>query len=68
MSHTVHVIGAGLLGTSVGLALRQVGWTVSLSDTDHAAQRLAADLGAGNAGRPSVEPDLVVVAVPPSAF
>ncbi|HVQ87656.1 MAG TPA: prephenate dehydrogenase [Actinomycetes bacterium] len=68
MSPTVHIVGAGLLGTSLGLALRRSGWAVSLSDRDPAAQRLAADLGAGTLGWPASTPDLVVIAVPPSAF
>jgi len=68
VSPSVHVIGAGLLGTSVGLALSKAGWSVSLSDRDPAAERLAADLGAGSVGAPAADPDLVVVAVPPSGF
>jgi len=44
---TVVVIGAGLIGTSVALALRAGGTAVWLADTDLASARLAADLGAG---------------------
>jgi prephenate dehydrogenase len=44
---TAVVIGTGLIGTSIALALRAKGTTVWLSDADHAAERLAADLGAG---------------------
>ena len=41
------VIGTGLIGTSIALALCEQGVTVWLADHDPAAARLAADLGAG---------------------
>ena len=41
------VIGTGLIGTSIALALCEQGVTVWLTDHDPAAARLAADLGAG---------------------
>jgi len=41
------VIGTGLIGTSIALALSEQGVTVWLADHDPAAARLAADLGAG---------------------
>ncbi len=41
------VVGTGLIGTSVALALRGSGTQVWLSDTDQGAAQLAADLGAG---------------------
>ena len=41
------VIGTGLIGTSVALALRRAGVAVWLADADPAAARLAADIGAG---------------------
>ena len=44
---SVVVIGTGLIGTSIALALRERGTEVWLSDTDQAAARLAAELGAG---------------------
>ncbi len=44
---TVVVVGTGLIGTSVALALREQGVQVWLADSDPAAVRLAADLGAG---------------------
>jgi prephenate dehydrogenase len=71
------VIGTGLIGASVALALRERGVTVWLSDRDPAAARLAADIGAGTVlpdpleGRATggAEPlaDLAVLAVPPAA-
>jgi prephenate dehydrogenase len=41
------VIGTGLIGTSIALALCERGVTVWLTDHDPAAARLAADIGAG---------------------
>ena len=41
----VAVIGTGLIGTSIALALREHDATVWLADADPAAARLAADLG-----------------------
>jgi prephenate dehydrogenase len=62
----VHVIGAGLLGTSVGLALRERDVVVTLEDSSPSALALACDYGAGEAwSQAHGEPDLVVVAVPP---
>ena len=65
----ITVIGTGLIGTSIALALREQGSTVWLTDVDPAAARLAADLGAGEllpreTGNPA---DIAVIAVPPSA-
>ncbi len=65
----VTVIGTGLIGTSIALALRERGSSVWLADQDPAAARLAADLGAGDLlpeapGRPC---DVAVIAVPPAA-
>jgi prephenate dehydrogenase len=63
----VHIVGAGLLGTSLGLALRALPEPpeVSLADPDERRLALAVDLGAGHAGRPQTDPDVVMVAVPP---
>ncbi len=66
----VAVVGSGLLGTSVGLALREHGVEVILFDSDEGAVRLAAELGAGVAGQPAGTTgpaDLAVLAVPPAA-
>ena len=43
LSH-VRIIGAGLIGTSIGLALRAQGVEVTMADIDPAAQKLAQDL------------------------
>ncbi len=62
----VRVVGTGLIGTSVGLALRARGVDVTLCDPSPTALALAADLGAGRIGAPGdPEPELVVVAAPP---
>jgi prephenate dehydrogenase len=61
----VLVIGAGLIGASIGLALRRAGEAVALADDDDATLRLAISVGAGNLLDPKVTPRLVVVAVPP---
>ncbi|HPB72341.1 MAG TPA: prephenate dehydrogenase [Phycicoccus sp.] len=63
-SWEVHVLGTGLIGTSLGLALRRAGWQVTLEDISPTAAALARDLGAGTVDEPH-DPDLVVVATPP---
>lgn len=62
---TVRIVGAGLLGSSIGHALSALGVDVALADTSPAQLRLAVDYGAGRAARPDDAPALVVVAVPP---
>lgn len=59
------IIGTGLLGTSLGLALRDTGIRVHLDDPSPTALALARDLGAGEPLTPQTRPDLVVVAAPP---
>ncbi|MBL1085230.1 prephenate dehydrogenase [Streptomyces actinomycinicus] len=61
------VVGTGLIGTSVGLAMSRHGVAVHLVDRDPAAARTAAALGAGVAGPPAGPVDLAVLAVPPRA-
>ena len=65
----VTVIGTGLIGTSIALALREHGSSVWLADADPAAARLAADLGAGDLlpESPADRFDVAVIAVPPAA-
>ncbi len=67
MTPTLQIVGAGLLGTSVGLALARSEWTVCVADADPAAERLAGELGGGTPGWGAAEPDLVLLCVPPSA-
>ena len=63
----VAVIGTGLIGTSVALALREQGVSVWLADTDPEAARLAVNLGAGEPLPETATADIAVIAVPPSA-
>ncbi|WPO69563.1 prephenate dehydrogenase [Streptomyces sp. KN37] len=63
---TMTVIGTGLIGTSIALAVSGRGVRVFLSDRDPAAARTAAALGAGLARDPGETVDLAVIAVPPS--
>ena len=63
----VRIVGAGLLGASVGLALRRAGVDVALHDRNPEHVRIATGLGAGNLDADAA-PALVVVAVPPDAI
>lgn len=65
LSGTVRVVGAGLLGASVGHALRAKGIDVVLTDSSPAQLRLAVDYGAGRLAAEDDRPRLIVVAVPP---
>ncbi len=59
----VKIVGAGLLGTSLGLALARQSVVATLEDQSKANLRLAVEYGAGVEQGP--EPDLVIVCVPP---
>ena len=64
-SKSVRIVGAGLIGTSIGLALKAAGASVQFVDVDSRAQLLANDLvKSGN----FENPDLIIIATPPSAF
>jgi len=64
----VRIVGAGLIGTSIALALRAAGVNVLLSDRDPRAQRLAQDLmGQTNDSHGLIE-DLCIVATPPESI
>ncbi|RII18889.1 prephenate dehydrogenase [Streptomyces sp. YIM 130001] len=63
---TAIVIGTGLIGTSVALALVGRGVTVHLADHDPEQARTAAALGAGTDAAPDAPVDLAVIAVPPA--
>ncbi|HEU4949014.1 MAG TPA: prephenate dehydrogenase [Kribbella sp.] len=60
----VRIIGTGLIGTSIGLALVRLGVVVELVDADPDAGLMAERIGAGSR-LVEAEPQLVVVAVPP---
>ena len=61
----IHIIGAGLLGTSIGLSLRNLNVDVSLEDSSPAVNSLAIDFGAGRHIAPDDKVSLVIVCVPP---
>jgi prephenate dehydrogenase len=58
------IVGTGLIGGSVGLALRRRGWHVSGVDTSTGAAARAVELGALDAEGIDHRADLVVVATP----
>ena len=65
----VLIVGAGLMGTSVGLALQRRGVRVWITDATDRNVALAESIGAGErTGNPSteVDPQVVVVGVPPA--
>lgn len=64
----VLIVGTGLLGASLGLALRRVGVDVRLRDSNASALDEAIQRGAGRLEGPDDDPaGLAVVAVPPEA-
>jgi len=66
---SVKIVGSGLIGTSVGLALSARGIKVAMSDVDQAAAFLAQSLVDADANFESTHAfDVVVLAVPPSEF
>lgn len=69
LQERVRIVGAGLLGTSIGLALTEKGVEVTLDDLSPTAVKLAVDYGAGRAASANRgehdQPGLIVVCVPP---
>ncbi len=64
---SVRIVGAGLIGTSIALALRSAGINVWLRDNDPRSEALAQDLMGGGNGSESME-DLCIIATPPDAI
>lgn len=64
----VLVVGAGLIGASVAMALSRAGVATHVRDVDATAAHVASSRGAGSDTAPPVEPALVVVATPPDAL
>ena len=64
-SKSVRIVGAGLIGTSIGLALKAAGASVQFVDVDANAELLANDLVKSGSFE---NPDLIIIATPPSAF
>ncbi|WP_083979901.1 prephenate dehydrogenase [Demequina salsinemoris] len=65
MTPRTHIIGAGLIGASIGLGLRAQGWSVTIADASDRAQALAWGIRAGDP-LGDADPELVIVAVRPS--
>ena len=62
---SVRIIGSGLIGTSIGLALSRSGVAVEMVDNDPRAQNLAQELvGKGT----DMTPELVIFAGPTSSL
>jgi prephenate dehydrogenase len=66
----VKIVGSGLIGTSIGLALAAKGISVQMRDRDPKAEALAQDLIGAHSGASAEEEifDLVILAVPISSF
>ncbi len=64
----VEIVGAGLIGTSLGLALRRAGIEVLLTEDHGDTLRTATGMGAGRPSAAHDRPQVVVVAVPPDAL
>ena len=64
----VEIVGTGLIGTSLGLALRRTGLEVVLTDDHTDTLRTATGMGAGRPSTAEDRPQVVVVAVPPHAL
>jgi prephenate dehydrogenase len=62
------VVGTGLIGTSIGLALARLGTPTYLRDADATTAHIAASRGAGFEGPLPGPPELVVVATPPQTL
>lgn len=66
MTTHVRIVGAGLIGTSLGIALCDKGFRVTIEDPSPTAVLLARDLRAGEIADDAADaPDVVVVAAPP---
>jgi len=61
MISSVRIVGAGLIGTSIGLCLKAAGVNVEMADIDPSTAKLAQDLVKST---PVLEPELIIVAVP----
>jgi len=64
-TESVRVVGAGLLGTSIGLALTKQGVDVAITSQSAKSVELAVDYGAGRKTKDTDSPNLIVVCVPP---
>ena len=62
---SIKIVGSGLIGTSIGLALASHGVKVEMADIDPNAAKLANDLVASS---PAVDPEIVLYAGPSSGL
>lgn len=67
MAPSVHIIGCGLIGTSIALSLNKFGYTVTIEDinSDHVEQALHMGLPEASAVKHH-RPEIVFICVPPS--
>lgn len=68
MAPNVHIIGCGLIGTSIALSLDRFGYSVTIEDinSDHVTQALQMGLPK-SAVEKQQRPEIVFICVPPSA-
>ncbi len=68
MAPSVHIIGCGLIGTSIALSLNKSGYTVTIEDlnSDHVRQALRMGLPKATAVK-QLQPQIIFICVPPSA-
>ena len=66
LTGTVRVVGAGLLGTSIGLALSKLGIDVAITSKSQKSVDLAIEYGAGRKTSANDKPMLSIVCVPPA--
>ena len=66
-SGTAAIIGTGLIGGSIGMALRERGWWVTGTDQDEAVAAEALSRGALDAVGPAPDADITFVATPVGA-
>jgi prephenate dehydrogenase len=64
----IRIVGAGLIGTSIGLALKAAGLKVSIRDSDRRAEGLARDLLDDREGENTSVEQLCIIATPPEAI
>ncbi|HJP16830.1 MAG TPA: prephenate dehydrogenase/arogenate dehydrogenase family protein, partial [Acidimicrobiales bacterium] len=66
MSRRATVVGVGLIGGSIGLALRERGWHISGVDTDNDCLNRALELGTIDSIGWDAEAEIIFVATPVS--
>jgi prephenate dehydrogenase len=63
----VHIIGAGLIGTSIGLKLKEANYSLSISDLDPKNEQMGMDLLQIDETVIPKNSDVVIIATPPNA-